>query len=227
MGGTTGTRPMQRASSRMSLPSEALSIRRATRPQCGPISLIRRRPSGGSPVWPGVRLQAATLRSFAATKCSLVLQPLRLRLRAWGPIFLRASCIEVRTHDGRVKTDDFDARVHQALALEVLKDAVQHACAAPAHRARVDGVPVAIRQWKRTPLAAVGGHVQDGVEHLQIFNLHVTALARQPVFDLLKLLGGQLHECKCAGQTVHWQLVLTRPKTLYVRFLCPPWHKPL
>lgn len=85
----------------------------------------------------------------------------------------------MRPHEGGVQADGFDAQLHEALALELLEHAVEHARLAPAHPARVEGVPVAIAVGQRTPLAAVGLHMQDGVEHSQVVQAHIAALARQ------------------------------------------------
>ena len=108
----------------------------------------------------------------------------------------------MRAHDCGVQADGLDAHMHQALALELLEDAVEHARPAPAHHAGVDGVPVAVTLRQRTPFAAVGRHVQDGVEHLQVVQAHVAALAWKTVFDLLELLRSQLHAPKHRVQTV-------------------------
>ena len=141
-----------------------------------------------------------TLRAYAATRCSLVLQPPRLRPKAWGPFFSCAGRIRMGLDGGGVQADGFDAHPHRTLTLELLEDAVQHAGAAPAHHARVDGVPVAVPLGQAAPFAAVGRYMQDGVEYLQVVNAHITALAWQPVLDLLKLFNGQLHAAHASDE---------------------------
>ena len=42
------------------------------------------------------------------------------------------------------------------------------------------------------PLAAVGRHVQDGIDHLQARQPHIAALARQRGGSLLELFRGEL-----------------------------------
>ena len=51
----------------------------------------------------------------------------------------------------------------------------------------------ALTPWKTAPLAAVFCDVQDGIEHLQIRQADVAALAWQAVLDLCKLRWGDLH----------------------------------
>ena len=66
-------------------------------------------------------------------------------------------------HDGGVQFDGRDRDAHDLLALQPLKDAVQHAVLGPAVHARVNGVPVAETLGKSTPFAALLGPIENRV----------------------------------------------------------------
>lgn len=94
-----------------------------------------------------------------------------------------------------VQRHHLDLHAHQLLALQFLEHLVQHTCLGPAAHARVDRVPVAEPIGQPTPLAAVFGHIQHGVDHLQIAQADVAPLHGQAVFDAFELLGCDLHAC--------------------------------
>src|SRR3972149_5570803 len=97
---------------------------------------------------------------------------------------------------GRVQSYGLDLDAHDLLSLQPLKDAIQHAVLGPAIRARVDGVPVAKSLRQSAPLAALLGHVQQRVEHLQVRDADIASLARQAGFDTTVLYFGDFHEPK-------------------------------
>ncbi len=44
--------------------------------------------------------------------------------------------------------------------------------------------------WQSPPSATVGGHGQDGVEHIKVVQAHVAALARQQIRDPFEWFAG-------------------------------------
>ena len=79
------------------------------------------------------------------------------------------------------------------LLLQTGEDPVKHPCFAPTVHAGVDGVPVAQAFGQTAPLTAMFGHVQDGVDDLQVAEAHVPALARQAVGNAMILALGNFH----------------------------------
>ena len=96
-------------------------------------------------------------------------------------------------HAGAVQRHGLDLDLHHLRLLQLLEGAIENARLRPAAHARVDRVPVAKTLGQATPFAAVFGGIQDGVEHLQIRETDVAALARQAVLDLLELGYCNLH----------------------------------
>ena len=130
-----------------------------------------------------------------------------------GAVFFWRTCgVGMHFDDGRVQAHCLNVNAHELLRLQVLKHGVEHAGPGPAAHARVDGVPVAIVTGKRSPLAAVGCHVQDGVGHVKAAWQHVAALAWQQRGDFFKLLTGQLHWGSFAPNVSLCQIALTRPR---------------
>ena len=64
----------------------------------------------------------------------------------------------------------------------------------PAIHAGVDVVPVAKPLRKTSPLAAMFGHIKNGIEDLQIGEADVATLHRQTVFDNRELGGCDFHD---------------------------------
>jgi len=58
-------------------------------------------------------------------------------------------------------------------------------------------VPFAESLGQASPLAAVLGHVQHGVDHLQVGHADIAALLRQALLDARELLGCDLHGRQC------------------------------
>ena len=77
-----------------------------------------------------------------------------------------------------MQAEGLDATLHQPLALQLLEEAVEHARLGPAAHARVQGVQGAVVPRCRPMFTAVGGHLEDGVDHLEIVQSRVAALPR-------------------------------------------------
>src|SRR5665213_3251832 len=86
---------------------------------------------------------------------------------------------------------DFDA--HDLSCLQLLEDGLQYALLRPAAEPRINRVPISESLWQATPFAAVLSDVENGVEHLQIREAHISALPRQAMFDLRILSRSNLH----------------------------------
>lgn len=69
---------------------------------------------------------------------------------------------------GTVQRNGSDLDADDLLLLQLLEDPVEHAALGPAVHACVDGVPVAESFGQATPLAAMFGHIENGVEHLEV-----------------------------------------------------------
>lgn len=91
-------------------------------------------------------------------------------------------------HDASIQALRFDAHLHQPLALQTLKNAIQHASATPCSTYRAAAAD--------PPLAPVGRNIKNRIEHLEIAQPYVAALARQQIRDLLKWDLYQLHGIK-------------------------------
>ena len=118
-------------------------------------------------------------------------------------------------HDGRIQTHRLDAYLHQALLLQVREHRVEHTGLGPAVHARVDAVPWAVVTGQGPPFAAVGRHVQDGVDHLEIVQSHIAPLAWQQRGDLIELLASQLHCDSLTPDSQSCQFALTEPRACY------------
>ena len=81
--------------------------------------------------------------------------------------------------DGAVQRHRFQLEAHDPLPLQLLEHPVEHPALRPAVHAHVDGVPVAVPGRQPPPLAAMLGHVEDGVEYLQVRQADVAALHRK------------------------------------------------
>ena len=96
----------------------------------------------------------------------------------------------VHRHDFQLETDD-------PLPLQLLEHPVEHAVLRPAVHPGINGVPVAEPRRQTPPLAAVLGHIQNSVEHIQIRQPDVAALHRKirrkaGVLSFCNLHGGKL-----------------------------------
>ena len=81
--------------------------------------------------------------------------------------------------DGAVHRHGLQLEANDLLPLQLLEHPVEHPALRPAVHAHVDGVPVTEPGRQPSPLAAVLGHVEDGVEHLQVRQTDVAALHRK------------------------------------------------
>src|ERR1035438_7908471 len=94
---------------------------------------------------------------------------------------------------GRIQAHGLDANAHDLLALQLLEDPIQHAVLGPAVHAGVDGVPRSEAFGQAAPLAAVLGHIEQGVQQLQVVDLYIAALAGKSGGNMLILRFGDLH----------------------------------
>lgn len=78
-------------------------------------------------------------------------------------------------------------------ALQLLKSTLKNARISPAAHARVDDVPAAESLGQDAPFGAVLGHVEDGIEYLQIGEADISALTRQALGNLFELRFADLH----------------------------------
>ena len=110
-----------------------------------------------------------------------------------------------------VERDRFDLDAHDLRSLQLLEHAIKYTGLGPAVHARVDGVPVAKPLGQSAPLAAMLGHIEDRIDHLQVAQADVATLPGQTVLNRGELLGCDLHASKYPSQSMKSQLVLTRP----------------
>src|ERR1019366_8911191 len=89
-------------------------------------------------------------------------------------------------HRSGVERERLDLDAHDLFQLQFLEDAIEHATLGPTVHARVNGVPASETLGKSAPLAALFGHIKNGVEYLQIAQTHVAALHRH--LHLLNIL---------------------------------------
>lgn len=112
---------------------------------------------------------------------------------AWGPFFQSPRPIGMDLDDGAVHRCHFELHAHELFPLQLLEDPIQHPALRPATHPCVDGVPVAKARRQSSPFAAMFGHVQDGVEHLQIRQTDVAALHREVWRDAFVLSLSKFH----------------------------------
>src|SRR4051812_23815031 len=93
----------------------------------------------------------------------------------------------------RVERDCLDADANNLRLLQFLEQSIEYASLGPTIHSGIDRVPIAKTLRQSAPLAAVFGHEQDGVDHLQVAQADIASLPGQTVFDLGELLGGDLH----------------------------------
>ena len=126
---------------------------------------------------------------------------------------------------GAVQPHRLHLHAHDPLPLQVLEHAVQNAVLRPAVHPRVDGVPFAEAFRQPAPLAAVLGHVEDRVEHLEVRHADVAPLNGKQRRDVLVLGLGDLHlvdspslfPSKTTARRISHlaSVVLTRPNTIF------------
>ncbi len=89
-----------------------------------------------------------------------------------------------------VQADRLDAHRHQPLTRQRFEHRVEYPSFGSATQARISSVLGAVMAWQSPPSATVGGHGQDGVEHIKVVQAHVAALARQQIRDPFEWFAG-------------------------------------
>jgi hypothetical protein len=110
-----------------------------------------------------------------------------------GPFFFRARAVWMDLHDGAVQPQGLHFDPDDLLFLQRREDAVQDTRFRPPVHPRIDRVPPAKPLGERPPLAPVLGHIQNGVQHVQVGQLHVPALRRKTMLNPPKLLFRDCH----------------------------------
>ncbi len=110
-----------------------------------------------------------------------------------GPFLFEPRAVRVHLDAGAVQAERLDLDADELVALELLEHPVEHAAPGPAAHSRADRVPVAEPLRQATPLAALLGHVEDRVEHLQVRHADVPALPGKQRGDPLELRLGDFH----------------------------------
>jgi hypothetical protein len=95
--------------------------------------------------------------------------------------------VRMDLHEGAVQADKFDLDPKDPLFLKGRKDFCQNPIPSPPAHPGVDRMPTTEVLGKAPSLTAVLGHVQDGVENLEVGKADVAALSGQAVFDLAVL----------------------------------------
>ena len=96
-------------------------------------------------------------------------------------------------HRSRIEREGFDADTDDLFELQLLAHAIQHAIFRPPVHAHVNRVPATEPLGQPAPLAALLGHIENRMQHLQVGQTYIAALHRQAVFDARKLLFGDFH----------------------------------
>jgi hypothetical protein len=99
-------------------------------------------------------------------------------------------------HNGAVQGNSLDLDTNDLCALQLLKHPIQHTALAPAIHASVDSVPITEAFGQTAPLAAMLGHIQNGVQYAQITETDIAPLKRQTVYDSLVLGLSDFHAHK-------------------------------
>ena len=94
---------------------------------------------------------------------------------------------------GAVQRHRLDLDTHDLSMLQLFKQSIQYTALGPAIHASVDRVPIAEPLGQTAPLATMLGHVQDGIENVQIRLADIAPLPGQTVLDLLVLRFGDFH----------------------------------
>ena len=95
--------------------------------------------------------------------------------------------------DGAVQGHRLHLDSHDLFAWQLLKDRRNHPLFTPTIHACVDAVPFAKAVRQSPPFASLLGNIQNGIEYLKVFNLHVSALPRKTFRNLFKLFFGKFH----------------------------------
>src|SRR5262250_1868953 len=95
--------------------------------------------------------------------------------------------------DRTIQTHRFDLDADELLALQLRKQAIEHTGFGPTVHARVDGVPVPKAFGQRAPFAAILGHIEYGVDHVEILMCDVAVLSGQVLRDASELFSIDFH----------------------------------
>jgi len=93
----------------------------------------------------------------------------------------------------RIQGHRFELDPNDLLHLQLLEDTVQNAALGPPAHPHINGVPTAKPLRQATPLAALLGHIQHRIQHLQIAQTDVPPLHRQRILDPFLLRFAYLH----------------------------------
>ena len=93
--------------------------------------------------------------------------------------FQRTRPVRMHLDRGAVEGDDFEFDLDYPLSLELFEDSVQYPALGPSVHSGVYGVPIAEALRQSTPLTAVFGDVEDGVEYLEVRDSDVASLHGQ------------------------------------------------
>lgn len=94
---------------------------------------------------------------------------------------------------GAIQRHGLDFDMNQLFLLQFSEHSVQDTGFAPTAHARVDGVPFTKALGKSAPFAAMFGHIQDGVNDLQVGHADIAALLWQAMFNAGELFRRQFH----------------------------------
>ena len=108
--------------------------------------------------------------------------------------------------DGGVQAQGLHAPVAQALLLQVAEHLTQQAVVCPALQAHVHRVPGAKAGRQAAPLAAIAGHVDQGIEKAVMADAHAAAWPWQQMADALELGSGDVHAIRILGVDASTQL---------------------
>src|SRR5271168_3189665 len=92
-----------------------------------------------------------------------------------------------------IQTHRLDLDADELLTLQLRKEPIEHTGLSPAVHARVDRMPVTESFRQCTPLAAILGHIEDGIDHVEVLVRDVAALTRQVLLDASKLWSVDFH----------------------------------
>ena len=92
-----------------------------------------------------------------------------------------------------VQRNRFELEAHELVALQLLEDLVEDPGLRPPIHPGVDGVPSPKPSRQPTPLAAVFGDIQNGIEYLQIGEADVAPLDREVRRNAGVLSFGEFH----------------------------------
>jgi len=99
-------------------------------------------------------------------------------------------------HNGAVQGNSLDLDANDLCLLQLIRHPIQHTAFASAVHVRVDSVPITEAFGQSAPLAAMLGHIQNGVQYAQITKTDIAPLKRQAVYDSLVLGLSDFHAHK-------------------------------